>query len=684
MTFSTVRTEILDRLGQSSTDVTTRVGRLINQVYREVTTEIGLNVSRRSETSMAVTADTQTVVFTSTEKIERLWVEDDSGNPTNLREVTLQELRQETAASSDEPTRYAILSNTSSTITVLLDVVPDTAFNLFVDKLGTVADLSGSNEPAFPESFHDILVAGVLVKEYRRKRHVDLAREEEATYEKRLSGLRMWIAKSITLKYRQRDAKSPLTSTGVGGGAGSATLGQTAYTQTGLITFTRGSAVAPFAVSNTDATYVVNLGAEFLGNITTDRLIGRDTAATGESEQLTVGGGIEFTGSGGIQTSALTGDVTKAAGGTATTIAALAVETGMLEDDAVTFAKMQNIATDRLLGRDTASTGNVEELTVGGGVEFSGSTGIQRSALTGDVTASAGSNATTIANDAVTYAKLQDVAANSFLARAAGTSGDVSAVALAASQLAGRGSAGNVTAIVLGTGLSMSSDTLNATGTNTDTQLADIKVYTANDTWSKPAGLYAVVIEVVGGGGGGGGIDDAALGTVSVGGGGGGGYSRKHVLAASLGSTETVTIGAAGTAGASGGGAGGNGGTSSFGAHASATGGTGNSFNNAGAGNRTVNGIAGGIGSSGDVNVGGSAGGPSLGLGASNFGITGSGGSSVLGGGGLGRCDSGGAGGTGAVYGGGGGGALSKGSSGAAAGGAGAAGIVIVYEYVTV
>lgn len=56
-------------------------------------------------------------------------------------------------------------------------------------------------------------------------------------------------------------------------------------------------------------------------DITSDRLLGRDTAGSGVTEQLTVGGGIEFTGSGGIQTSAFTGDATKAAGGTVTTLA---------------------------------------------------------------------------------------------------------------------------------------------------------------------------------------------------------------------------------------------------------------------------------------------------------------------------------------------------------------------------
>lgn len=89
--------------------------------------------------------------------------------------------------------------------------------------------------------------------------------------------------------------------------------------------------------------------------------------------------------------------------------------------------KRDNVsATDRLLGRDTASAGAIEEITVGGGLEFTGSGGIQRSALTGDVTASAGSGTTTIANDAVTYAKMQNVSAtDKILGRSSAGSGDV-------------------------------------------------------------------------------------------------------------------------------------------------------------------------------------------------------------------------------------------------------------------
>lgn len=128
-------------------------------------------------------------------------------------------------------------------------------------------------------------------------------------------------------------------------------------------------------------------------NSVTDRLLGRDTAATGALEAITVGGGIEFTGSAGIQTSAFTGNVTKAAGGTATTIATDAVvtsnildlnvttsklaanavttakiatnniTTALILDANVTLAKVVSIATASILGRTTGGTGVPEVLT---------------------------------------------------------------------------------------------------------------------------------------------------------------------------------------------------------------------------------------------------------------------------------------------------------------------------------
>lgn len=79
--------------------------------------------------------------------------------------------------------------------------------------------------------------------------------------------------------------------------------------------------------------------------------------------------------------------------------------------------------------------------------------------MSGDATLAA-SGALTIAADAVTFAKMQNVSANSVPARAASSSGDLSEVALSASQLLGRGSTGDVAAISLGGTLSMSGTTL--------------------------------------------------------------------------------------------------------------------------------------------------------------------------------------------------------------------------------
>jgi hypothetical protein len=194
--------------------------------------------------------------------------------------------------------------------------------------------------------------------------------------------------------------------------------------------------------------------------------------------------------------------------------------------------------------------------------------------------------------------------------------------------------------------------------------LRSVQVFTADDTWNKPAGITRVVIEVCGGGGGGGGAAASESGS----GGAGGGYSKKLVDVSAI-SSETVTVGTGGAGGAAGNNNGSAGGTSSLGAHASATGG--------GGGTSTGGfdpGGAGGSGSSGDINLDGSAGGHSDGGAA----VVGVGGNSFLGGGGLGDVQA--AGGVGGDYGGGGGGG-GGGTATARAGGDGADGVVIVWEY---
>jgi len=151
------------------------------------------------------------------------------------------------------------------------------------------------------------------------------------------------------------------------------------------------------------------------------------------------------------------------------------------------------------------------------------------------------------------------------------------------------------------------------------------QVFTSSGTWSKPTGLRAVRVRVIGGGGGGSGSSTNNAGGA---GGGGGGYAESLVVASSLSSTVTVTVGPGGTGNI---GSGSDGGTSVFSSHATATGGEGGS--DVGYGGDGGGGTAGNILASG--NAGQSTGDTSV---YSTAGIFpgGVGGGSVLGGGGRG------------------------------------------------
>lgn len=190
-----------------------------------------------------------------------------------------------------------------------------------------------------------------------------------------------------------------------------------------------------------------------------------------------------------------------------------------------------------------------------------------------------------------------------------------------------------------------------------------------------PLSTFAEV-EVQGGGGGGGNAAATAAGQVSAGcGGGGGGYSRKRVAIATI-TGVTIVVGAGGTAGVAGN-------SSSVGAVISATGGAAGQLGPA----QTTTGYpfgqaAGGIGSSGDVNIRGQQGGygiysatPQQGQGGASvfgFGPTAVGGVPTTGTAGT-AAESYGAGGTSAANG------ASVASN--TLGGAGKSGLVIIKEY---
>lgn len=217
------------------------------------------------------------------------------------------------------------------------------------------------------------------------------------------------------------------------------------------------------------------------------------------------------------------------------------------------------------------------------------------------------------------------------------------------------------------------------------------QVFTSSGTYTPTAGMAYCIVEVVGGGGGGGGGVNSVGGSGSIGGGGGaGGYSKGVFSSATIGASQSVTIGTGGAGGTSGTPTGTTGGTTSVGSIISATGGSGGvGSGGTGAITTFILGGAGGVGSGGSVNVTGNAGsgGGTINTSGINLAWGGSGGASCLGGApvqvstntdnthvnGNNASD----------YGAGGGGGVTLGSSSGNTGGNGSPGIVIITEYIS-
>ena len=188
--------------------------------------------------------------------------------------------------------------------------------------------------------------------------------------------------------------------------------------------------------------------------------------------------------------------------------------------------------------------------------------------------------------------------------------------------------AGAMTFLTAGTGISINATSNTISSTITTGGNYAMQVYTDTTpggvTWTKPSGLVAVKVTVVGGGGG----RPPSPGV--RGGSGGGGAAIEYIPAPSIPGPVTVTVGAGGPSASPGAG-----GTSSFGAFCSAT---------SGAVATSDSGGAGGAGSGGTINFDGEAGGVSRSNptgttpGASpvlRVSIGGRGGASIFGGGGV-------------------------------------------------
>jgi hypothetical protein len=215
---------------------------------------------------------------------------------------------------------------------------------------------------------------------------------------------------NVTLSGAGTSASPYVINSSGGGGSG---------TVTSVSVITANGVSGSVATADTTPAITITLGAITPTSVNGVVLSGSSTPT------LAVTGTSSITGvNTGNQTITLTGDVTGT--GTGTFEATIA-------NEAVTFAKMANVSPQILIGRHASgSDGAPQEVSVGNGVEFSGS-GIQRSAFTGgDVTAAAGSASLTIADNAVTNAKAADMANGTVKARTTAETGDPEDVTFAA------------------------------------------------------------------------------------------------------------------------------------------------------------------------------------------------------------------------------------------------------------
>lgn len=202
MTFSDIQTQILNYCGLTSTDASTRVGKSINRHYRRVTTLLGMGQFRFTTVSANTTTTVRTVQFTSIEKIDRVIDLTTSTALRELQEVSINDIRLLDPQDAP-PTKWAVSSHTDDDVTIIMDNAPTAVYALRADGWASLADISGSTEPAFPESFHDILAWFVISEELLRKEKVPLAQEYERRAERLLSDLRFHLADSPSRTTRQ-------------------------------------------------------------------------------------------------------------------------------------------------------------------------------------------------------------------------------------------------------------------------------------------------------------------------------------------------------------------------------------------------------------------------------------------------------------------------------------------------
>ena len=204
MTFAEIVTLVAEQVNVTTSDGIARIGKHVNRRYRRVMSSIGLApMFTRTQIAFQVTAGTRTQTIGGIEKVLTIALQGDATTVYPLlEEITYDEMLR-VVPSTGRPYRYATKLWLVDSVVVVFDSLFDDPIYLSVEGEAKTTDLAGTQEPAFPEAWHDVLAYGALEDELRKKEKVPLARDAAMDYERMLGALRLHIAASAMLDFVQ-------------------------------------------------------------------------------------------------------------------------------------------------------------------------------------------------------------------------------------------------------------------------------------------------------------------------------------------------------------------------------------------------------------------------------------------------------------------------------------------------
>ncbi len=194
MTFDQIVEQVKKRMNLTSSDATTRIEEEVNDMFKQLMTECGVDTIARTTATASTAIDDRYMTFTNVLKL--LSVYNTNYDPyIVLSQMSFQELRNQIPG-TDPAQEYAISLTGATTCQIFLSSIPSSVYELTADVIATVDTMSGDDEPAFPENFHIALVYGVMAEEYDKMEKPDMATKFQGKYETQRGKLMYWLAKS--------------------------------------------------------------------------------------------------------------------------------------------------------------------------------------------------------------------------------------------------------------------------------------------------------------------------------------------------------------------------------------------------------------------------------------------------------------------------------------------------------